>query len=508
MTEAPRDTRSTEAGMAGGDRSNMPIFTVAEISLAVKNTVEGAFSRVRIRGEISRPSFPSSGHCYFRLKDENAVIDSVVWRGTLSRLALRPEDGLEVIASGRLTTYAGKSSYQIIVDSLELAGEGALLKLLEERRKALAAEGLFADDRKRRLPFLPEVIGVVTSPTGSVIRDILHRLADRFPRHVLVWPVAVQGDQAAQQVATAIEGFNALPRGGPIPRPDVLIVARGGGSLEDLWAFNEEVAVRAAAASAIPLISAVGHETDTTLMDFAADRRAPTPTAAAEIAVPVKSELVALALELERRLVAAGYRGLDERRTRVEGLARGLSDPARLLQEKAQRMDDSGERLALAVEGRLRHLAREVEGLGWRLPRPEQQLRLANERLAAASGSLFQAYRRTFERNEELYLRLDARRRLSKGLETARAEAEGQVAQLERLLESYSYQKTLRRGYAVVHSGERVITRKEEVSPGQGVEIEFADGRVPAVTATGKPRAEPRRRGRGSSGDGKQGSLL
>ena len=270
--------------------TNLPEMTVTELSQAVKRTVEGSFERVRVRGEITRPSFPSSGHVYFRLKDESAVLDAVCWRGAAARLSIRPEEGIEVIASGRLTTYAGRSTYQIVVDSLEIAGEGALLKLLEDRKKKLAAEGLFEESRKRPLPYLPETIGVITSPSGAVIRDILHRLAERFPRRVLVWPVAVQGDGAAEQVAAAIEGFNALPEGGAVPRPDVLIVARGGGSLEDLWAFNEEVVARAVAASAIPLISAVGHETDTTLIDYVSDRRAPTPTAAAEIAVPVRGE--------------------------------------------------------------------------------------------------------------------------------------------------------------------------------------------------------------------------
>src|SRR5712675_2345466 len=281
--------------------SNVPEFTVSELSFALKREIETSFPRVRVRGEISQPSFPRSGHCYFRLKDENAVLDAVCWKTTIARLGLKVEEGMEVIATGKITTYAGSSRYQIIIDRLELAGEGALLKLLEDRRKKLAAEGLFDLDRKRELPFLPEVIGVVTSPSGAVIRDILHRLADRFPRRVLVWPVAVQGEKAAAEVAAAIAGFNKLTAGGKVPRPDVLIVARGGGSLEDLWAFNEEIVVRAAAASTIPLISAVGHETDTTLIDFVSDRRAPTPSAAAEMAVPVRLDLLAQVTEIGGR---------------------------------------------------------------------------------------------------------------------------------------------------------------------------------------------------------------
>ena len=292
--------------------SNVPEFSVSELSFALKRQLEGAFPRVRVRGEISQPSFPRSGHCYFRIKDENAVIDAVCWKTTLPRLGIKVEEGMEVIATGKITTYAGSSRYQIIIDRLELAGEGALLKLLEDRRKKLAAEGLFDTDRKRPLPFLPEVIGVVTSPSGAVIRDILHRLGDRFPRRVLVWPVSVQGDKAAGEVAAAIAGFNRLPEDGPVPRPQVLIVARGGGSLEDLWAFNEEIVVRAAAASTIPLISAVGHETDTTLIDFASDRRAPTPSAAAEMAVPVRADLVAEVMDYGKRAIGSVNRHLRE----------------------------------------------------------------------------------------------------------------------------------------------------------------------------------------------------
>src|SRR5712692_8932993 len=275
-------------------RLNIPEWTVSELSAALKKTVEDAFGYVRVRGEISGYRGPqASGHCYFALKDEGAKIEAVIWRTAFARMRLKPEEGLEVFVTGRLTTYPGRSKYQIVIETLEPAGLGALMALLEERKKKLAAEGLFDAARKQLLPFPPERIGVVTSPTGAVIRDILHRLADRFPRHVLVWPVRVQGEGSAAEVASAIRGFNALPEGGAIVRPDLLIVARGGGSFEDLWSFNEEIVVRAAAESMIPLVSAVGHETDITLIDFAADKRAPTPTAAAEMAVPVRTELVA-----------------------------------------------------------------------------------------------------------------------------------------------------------------------------------------------------------------------
>src|ERR687894_425851 len=284
--------------------SNTPEWSVSELAGALKRTLEDAFGYVRLRAEISGYRGPhGSGHAYFGLKDEGACIDAVIWKTTFNRLRLKPQQGLEVVVTGRVTTFPGKSKYQIVVDTLEPAGVGALMALLEERRRMLTAEGLFALEKKRKLPFLPRVVGVVTSPTGAVVRDILHRLADRFPRHVLVWPVRVQGETSADEVAAAIRGFNALEPSGPVPRPDVLIVARGGGSLEDLWSFNEEIVVRAAAASMIPLISAVGHETDITLIDFVSDKRAPTPTAAAEMAVPVRLELLGRVDGLARRTI-------------------------------------------------------------------------------------------------------------------------------------------------------------------------------------------------------------
>ncbi|MCB1369283.1 MAG: exodeoxyribonuclease VII large subunit, partial [Rhodobacteraceae bacterium] len=292
---------------------NAPEFTVSEISGAVKRVIEGEFGRVRVRGEIGRVSRPASGHLYLDLKDDRAVLAAVIWKGTVRGLAVLPEEGMEVVCTGRLTTFPGSSRYQMIIEDLAPAGIGALMAMLEKRRAALAAEGLFDESRKRPLPYLPEVIGVVTSPSGAVIRDILHRLRERFPRPVLIWPVTVQGEKCAAEVAAAIRAFNALTPGGPVPRPDVLIVARGGGSLEDLWGFNEEIVVRAAAESAIPLISAVGHETDTTLIDFASDRRAPTPTAAAEMAVPVRLDRLAGRAGLEERRRAALARGIAQR---------------------------------------------------------------------------------------------------------------------------------------------------------------------------------------------------
>src|SRR5436190_21948210 len=334
--------------------ANLPEYTVSELSLALKRSIEGGFAHVRVRGEISGFKRHGSGHCYFALKDADAVLDAVCWRMTAIRLQLKPEDGMEVVCTGRLTTYPGRSKYQLVVDTIELAGKGALLRLLEERRLRLAAEGLFAAEKKRKLPFLPAVIGIVTSPTGAVIRDILHRLADRVPRHVLIWPVAVQGEGAAAQIAAAIEGFNRIERGGRLPRPDLIIVARGGGSLEDLMAFNEEIVVRAAAASAIPLISGVGHETDTTLIDWAADLRAPTPTAAAERAVPVRAELMQRIQDLGGRAAAASQRRIAEERLHLTGLGRGLGDPAALLATANQRLDDRTERLVNALSSYVR----------------------------------------------------------------------------------------------------------------------------------------------------------
>ena len=470
--------------------SNVPEFSVSEISQAVKRTLEGTFERVRVRGEISGFKRAASGHLYLALKDENAVLDGVCWRGTAGRLAIQPEDGMEVIASGRITSYPGRSKYQIVIEALELAGQGALLKLLEERRRKLAEEGLFDEARKRPLPFLPGVIGVVTSPSGAVIRDILHRLADRFPRRVLVWPVLVQGDGAAAQVAAAIRGFNALPEAGDVPRPDLLIVARGGGSLEDLWAFNEEEVVRAAADSAIPLISAVGHETDTTLIDFAADRRAPTPTAAAEMAVPVRRELLLQVSDLDRRMLAAANRLMDERRTQIEGLGRGLVDPRRLLEELTQRLDERAERLRAAWTRLLKDGQAQVARLQAALPHPRQLLTVKREQLAAAAGRL-----------ETLQPRLLSERR-------------GEVESLGRVLESISYKKVLQRGYAVVRGPEGAITAAAAVQPGQALRLEFADGTAEATGGTAgpetppkpKPAAKPRKTG--PAKDDPQGSLL
>ena len=475
-------------------QSNVPEFSVSELSFALKRQLEGAFPRVRVRGEISQPSFPRSGHAYFRLKDENAVLDGVCWKGTIPRLGIKIEEGMEVIATGKITTYAGSSRYQIIIDRMELAGEGALLKLLEDRRKKLAAEGLFDAERKRELPFLPRVIGVVTSPTGAVIRDILHRVSDRFPLRVLVWPVAVQGEKAADEVAAAIAGFNKLPEKGPVPRPDVLIVARGGGSLEDLWAFNEEIVVRAAAASTIPLISAVGHETDTTLIDFASDRRAPTPTAAAEMAVPVRADLLAEVMDYGKRTIGGLNRALREAQTELAGLARGLGDPRRLIEEYQQRLDVADERLRAGPRRVIEVKRQLIAGEG-------RALRSAGERF---KGDALQKYARASDRLDQFGDRLKRHRDdlIARGAE--------RIAQAGKLLESYSFHSVLNRGFALVrdHDGQPVLAASGLRSC-DTVGIEFADGRVGAKVTEGtgaapRPAAATRKR----EGGGNQGSLL
>jgi len=434
---------------------NLPEFSVTELAQALKRTVEDAFGVVRLRGEISGFKRASSGHVYFSLKDAEAVIDAVMWRGTVGRLAFKPEDGLEVVAQGKITTYPGRSKYQIVVETMEPAGAGALMALLEARKKKLAEEGLFDPARKRALPFLPEVIGVVTSPTGAVIRDILHRLRERFPRRVLIWPVAVQGEKAAGEIAAAIRGFNALAPDSDVPRPDLLIVARGGGSIEDLWAFNEEIVVRAAAESRIPLISAVGHETDTTLIDFVSDRRAPTPTAAAEIAVPVRAELLDDVLDKERRLRSAERRAREEARTRLDGLARGLRHPGEILGQKAQRLDDLIDRLGRSGREATRQRIEALRAIsaGLRLATLRDHARSLGETLGRIAP------------------------RLEPALSRRQSESRKLVESFGRLLESFSYHGVLARGFAVVRDDAgKPVTAVAGLKAGQAVALEFRDG--------------------------------
>jgi exodeoxyribonuclease VII large subunit len=462
-------------------KPNLPEYSVSEIAAALKRAVEDQFPFVRVRGEISGLKVAASGHVYFDLKDDKAVLNAIIWKPTARLIRLKPEQGLEVIATGRITTYPGSSRYQIIVEQLELAGVGALMAMLEERKKKLAAEGLFEAARKKPLPFLPEIVGVITSPTGAVIRDIMHRLNDRFPRRVLLWPVAVQGEKAAAEIAAAIAGFNAFTT----DRPDVLIVARGGGSIEDLMAFNEEIVVRAAAASAIPLISAIGHETDTTLIDFASDRRAPTPTAAAEMAVPLRSELVAQTLDLERRALRSFSKGMEDRRRHLTQLARVLPRAEQLFAQPRQRFDHAAERLGRALSQNLQaHRRAFAEAAALLRPRPiTTHIGVCHERTAALARRLLQ-------------------------IQAARlGEARRQVDGLARVLEGVSYRSALERGFALVRGVDGHVKRRAgQVAGGEELSLTFADGAVGAVAggAAAPAKAKPREKSKG----GGQGSLF
>ena len=516
--------------LASDSPTNAAEFSVSEISGALKRVVEDAFGHVRVRGEISGfRGRHSSGHCYFALKDERARLEAVIWKGTWARLRFPPEEGMEVIATGRLTTYPGSSKYQIVVDNLEPAGAGALMALLEERKRKLAAEGLFDEARKRALPFIPRVIGVVTSPTGAVIRDIIHRIADRFPVRVVVWPVRVQGDTTGREVAAAVAGFNAFAADGPVPRPDLVIVARGGGSLEDLWGFNDEAVVRAVAASAIPVVSAVGHETDWTLLDLAADRRAPTPTGAAEMAVPVKAELEAQIAGLGARLGGCMSRHLERQRQTVRQAGRALPSPDQLLALPRRRFDEAGSRLGRAlivsVAARRRHLGglrlsphtlrrrldeaqRRLDRAAARLPAVftgrvgQARMRFARDAARVSPAGLLQ---RLQQQKDNLSV-LDRRRDAAITRETERRAA--RLAQAARLAESLSHKSVLARGFALVKRDGALVRRAGDVARGDLLSIVFGDGDVTAVagsdTASARRPATPSRRRDG----GRQGSLF
>ncbi|MER9940056.1 exodeoxyribonuclease VII large subunit [Mesorhizobium sp. M0088] len=539
---------------ASESRTNAAEYTVSEISGALKRTVEDVFGNVRVRGEISGYRGPhSSGHAYFALKDDRARLDAVVWKGTMSRLKFRPEEGMEVIATGKLTTYPGKSNYQIVIDNLEPAGAGALMALLEERKRRLQAEGLFDAGRKRLLPFMPRVIGVVTSPTGSVIRDIIHRIKDRFPLHILVWPVRVQGETSGAEVAAAVNGFNALAWDGAVQRPDLLIVARGGGSLEDLWGFNDEALARAVAASGIPVISAVGHETDWTLIDLIADVRAPTPTGAAEIAVPVKADLEATLASLGARLKAAVLRNFERKRQAARAAARALPSPDQLLALPRRRLDEATSRLGrgllvsterkrarffavkltpamlsqriaearrtnernlLRAQGALRALARarraELNRAADQLPkcaraslqRHKQQLAMLQGRITIEPTARRQHVQRdlltalTRRGTQAVVLRLERLR--------------GRLVQADRLMASLSHKAVLARGFALVRDADgAVIKQAAEVASGMALSLEFADGIADAVAITGtaKPKAVAKPAAKAKE-PGNQGSLF
>ncbi|MAW81826.1 MAG: exodeoxyribonuclease VII large subunit [Parvularcula sp.] len=479
---------------------NLHEYTVSELSGAVKRTIEDAFGLVRVKAELGRCTRAASGHFYLDLKDEKAVISGVMWKGNAARLSINPEQGMEVVATGRMSTFPGQSRYQLIIDSLEPAGVGALMALFEERKKKLAAEGLFAPERKKPLPFLPKVIGVVTSPSGAVIRDILHRLRERFPRHVIVWPTLVQGRGAEEKIAEAIRGFNALQSDGDIPRPDVLIVARGGGSLEDLWCFNEEAVARAAAASEIPLISAVGHETDTTLIDYVADKRAPTPTAAAEIAVPVRADLLSEVLNKERRFTGAVTRSFETRRSALLSASRGLGRPEDILGAAAQRLDRASDGLRAGLRAKLdtsmtslaRCSGRLTPGLlahsfsvrenrvasAWSRieTRSERALADSAARLSRSAdrlkpGLLAHGFKAQATRIETLWSRIDARAR------NILVDKRSRLAASARVLGAVSYQNVLERGFALVRDAEGgLIRRVAGAAPGAAGEVQFADG--------------------------------
>lgn len=454
---------------------NQPEYSVSEISNRIKRVVEDNFGYVRVRGEISKASInQGSGHCYLTLKDEKAVLDAVCWKGTVSKFKHRPEAGMEVIATGKLTTYPGRSNYQLVIEAMEPAGVGALMALLEQRKKQLEAEGLFDPSRKKPIPYLPGTIGIVTSPTGAVIRDILHRISDRFPRHVLLWPVAVQGQGAAEQIAAAIHGFNAMKE----HRPDVLIVARGGGSIEDLWAFNEEIVVRAAAASQIPLISAVGHETDTTLIDYASDRRAPTPTGAAEFAVPVRDELLSLVEVLGTRQNGAVRKMLLQYQERIQGLARGLPRPQQLVATMAQALDGLSERLVLVLPRFLQQKHERLQGLrlstryiSLQAERQQQQLDMLGQRANAAML-------RSIERRSDYMARIEAK------------------------LESLNVLAVMQRGFALVKDANgAVVKQASALTEGQALSLQFHDG-VRAATVGSGGAVKPKKAVKPSSSQG------
>jgi len=476
--------------------TNAPEFSVSELSGAIKRALEGEFGYVRLRGEISGYRGPhASGHCYFALKDDKAKIDAVVWKGTFGRLRFKPEEGMEVVAQGRVTTFPGSSKYQIVIESLEPAGAGALMALLEERKRKFAAEGLFDEARKKPRPFLPKVVGIVTSPTGAVIRDMLHGFNERFPAHVLVWPVRVQGEGSAAEVAAAIRGFNRLEANGPIPRPDVLIVARGGGSLEDLWSFNEEIVVRAAAESRIPLISAVGHETDWTLIDLVADARAPTPTKAAEWAVPKYAELIETLEKFAQRKQIAVRRVVADMKTHLKASARGLPRLQDLIAMPRQGFDALDRRLSRALLANAR-------AHGTRLARISGRLSVA---------PMLQKHSRCHERLETLERR--AGQALLNRVAVRRRDLDGQSA----LLKSLGYQGVLSRGFALVRDRSGATVRQAaSVSAGDALTVQFADGRI-GVIAEGGPAPDmseaenaaagkaPRQKSRTA---GRQGSLF
>ncbi|MGH1466312.1 MAG: exodeoxyribonuclease VII large subunit [Cognatishimia sp.] len=485
---------------------NAPEFSVTELSGAIKRVIEGNFGHVRIRAEVGRVSFPRSGHIYLDLKDEKSVIATVIWKGVAAKLPMRPEEGMEVVATGRITTFGGQSKYQLVIEDMKPAGVGALMAMLEKRKLQLAGEGLFDTSRKQPLPYLPEVIGVVTSPSGAVIRDILHRLRDRFPRKVLIWPVAVQGEKCAPEVTRGIEGFNALSKGGALPRPDLIIVARGGGSLEDLWGFNEESVVRAAAASEIPLISAVGHETDTTLIDFASDKRAPTPTAAAELAVPVRLELLSWVDEQTARLTRALTSGVTQRGQRLRDLSRALPRADTLLEGPTQRLDRTGEKLPVVLRAMVdkRRLALTETAASLRPANLQRAVAAKRESLGRRADRLsIRPIRRDLEQKQK---NLQALVQRFEGAAKTQTKTWGdRLDALERLRKTLGYEATLERGYAVVWDGDKVVKSTKAAAKAKSLDIQFADGRFPIEQST---QTAPKKTSKKNPEKPEQGSLF
>lgn len=433
---------------------NIHEYTVTEISQSLKKTVEMQFGHVRIRGEISGFKKAPSGHAYLNLKDDQSILASVCWRGTMEHLGFQLEDGLEVIATGKLTIYPGQSKYQLVIDRLEASGVGALMALLEKRKKQLAAEGLFDPERKKKIPFFPRLIGVITSPTGAVIKDILHRIEERFPTHVMIWPVLVQGEQAAGQITAAIEGFNKMAQ-----KPDLLIVARGGGSLEDLWPFNEEIVVRAAAASKIPLISAVGHETDITLIDYAADKRAPTPTAAAEMATPVRDELMMRTREMELRLYGILTRMITQQQEKIRHLWRVIPNISAWFDDKTQKLDFIGLNLHRVLPSYIDKYSQRIQLLKARIQKPEYLIDLLEVRMLNQLKEMGQRYQRLVELKEaKLHLAC-------------------------KLLEGMHYKKVLARGFALIKQKDKLVTSVQELEAGEEVSVELQDGQKKMVVS-------------------------
>jgi exodeoxyribonuclease VII large subunit len=471
------DTAPPAAGQTAG---NIVEFTVSELAFALKRTLEDAYGYVRVRAEIGRVTNAGSGHCYLDLKDDRSVISAVIWKTSLRRLRVKPQQGLEVVVTGKVTTFPNQSKYQLLIETLEPAGVGALMALLEERKKKLAAEGLFDPRHKKPLPSLPRVIGVVTSPTGAVIRDILHRLSGRFPRHVLLWPVRVQGDQCAAEVAAGIRGFNTLAVGSPVPRPDLIIVARGGGSIEDLWGFNEEIVLRAAFDSQIPLISAVGHETDWTLLDHVADERAPTPTAAAERAVPVRDDLIVQVASLTSRMRRCSAKIIEERHARLVSAKRGLPRPEEVLGHARQHFDSAGGRLSMALRSNTRHHRSDFERCAARL-----SLRAVEREMIRRREWMISCCDR---------LQLAAKQQMNIRRNTLNAAG--------KLLSSVSHYSVLQRGFVLVTAEDKLIGSAAAAKPGLQISIQFHDGKVGAridrkETTAAKPKPS-----------GSQGSLL